>query len=174
MRPALGPGALGRPGGSGWRGRWEGGSGWGRHVNPRPFNFNVWKIHYKFKKKKKKRELFWAQVLGTRLPRLYPYLGICYLLTRGFPCGSVVTNPHAQQMQVRSLGQEDPLEKEMSTHSSLLAWEIPWIEGPGWLKSIGLPRGGHYWATEHTHTHTHTHTTRYLTFPKYKKHVLNY
>ena len=33
MRQALGPGALGRPGGSGWRGRWEGGSGWGRHVN---------------------------------------------------------------------------------------------------------------------------------------------
>ena len=41
MRQALGPGALGRPGGSGWRGRWEGGSGWGRHVNSRPFDFNV-------------------------------------------------------------------------------------------------------------------------------------
>ena len=37
MRQALGPGALGRPGGSGWRGRWEGGSGWGRHVNSRTF-----------------------------------------------------------------------------------------------------------------------------------------
>ena len=48
MRQALGPGALGRPGGSGWRGRWEGGSGWGRHVNPGLFHFNV-------KKKKKKR-----------------------------------------------------------------------------------------------------------------------
>ena len=41
MRQALGPGALGRPGGSGWRGRWERGSGWGRHVNSRPFHFNV-------------------------------------------------------------------------------------------------------------------------------------
>ena len=41
MRQALGPGALGGPGGSGWRGRWEGGSGWGRHVNSRPFHFNV-------------------------------------------------------------------------------------------------------------------------------------
>ena len=41
MRQALGPGALGGPGGSGWEGRWEGGSGWGRHVNPRPFHFNV-------------------------------------------------------------------------------------------------------------------------------------
>ena len=41
MRQALGPGALGGPGGSGWGGRWEGGLGWGRHVNPRPFHFNV-------------------------------------------------------------------------------------------------------------------------------------
>ena len=38
MRQALGPGALGRPGGSGWRGKWEGGSGWGTHVNPWPFH----------------------------------------------------------------------------------------------------------------------------------------
>ena len=41
MRQALGPGALGRPGGRGWRGSWQGGSGWGRHVNSRPFHFNV-------------------------------------------------------------------------------------------------------------------------------------
>ena len=42
MRQALGPGALGRPRGIGWRGRWEGGSGWGTHVNPWLFHFNVW------------------------------------------------------------------------------------------------------------------------------------
>ena len=42
MRQALGPGALGRPRGSGWRGRWEGGSGWGAHVNPWLIHFNVW------------------------------------------------------------------------------------------------------------------------------------
>ena len=53
MRQALGPGALGGPGGSGWRGRWEGGSGWGRHVNPRPFISMYDKIHYKYKKNKK-------------------------------------------------------------------------------------------------------------------------
>ena len=41
MRHALGPGALGGPGGSGWGGRWEGGLGWGRHVNPRQFHFNL-------------------------------------------------------------------------------------------------------------------------------------
>ena len=42
MRQALGPDALGRPGGSGWRGRWEGGSGWGIHVNPWLIHVNVW------------------------------------------------------------------------------------------------------------------------------------
>ena len=40
------------------------------------------------------------------------------------------------EMQVQSLGQEDPLEKEMSTHSSILAWEIPWTEGAGGLQSF--------------------------------------
>ena len=40
-------------------------------------------------------------------------------------------------------GQEDPLEKEMATHSSVLAWEIPWIEEPGGLQSMGLPRVRH-------------------------------
>ena len=42
-----------------------------------------------------------------------------------------------QELQVQSLGQEDPLEKEMATHSSMLAWEIPWTEGPGRLQSMG-------------------------------------
>jgi len=52
----------------------------------------------------------------------------------GFPHGSVVENPPAmQETQVQSLGQEDPLEKEMATHSSILAWEIPWTEEPGRL-----------------------------------------
>ena len=41
-------------------------------------------------------------------------------------------------MQVRSLGWEDPLEKEMATHSSILAWKIPWTEEPGRLQSMGL------------------------------------
>ena len=41
------------------------------------------------------------------------------------------------EMWVRSLGQEDPLEKDMATHSSILAWEIPWAEEPGGLQSVG-------------------------------------
>ena len=44
-----------------------------------------------------------------------------------------------QMMQVQSLGQEDPLEKEMSAHSSSLAWEIPWTEEPGGPQSVGSP-----------------------------------
>ena len=60
-----------------------------------------------------------------------------------FLCGSVVKNlPAGQEMQVPSLVREDPLEKEMATHSSVLAWEIPWTEEPGGLQSTGSQRLG--------------------------------
>ena len=52
-----------------------------------------------------------------------------------------------QEMQVRTLGQEDPLKEEMATHSSILAWEIPWTGDPGRLQSMGLQRVGHNWAS---------------------------
>ena len=48
-----------------------------------------------------------------------------------------------QQLQVRSLGQKDPLEEEMATCSSILAWEIPWTEKPGGLQSKGSQRVGY-------------------------------
>ena len=51
--------------------------------------------------------------------------------------------PTMQETQVQSLGQEDPLEKEMATHSSTIAWKIPWTEEPGRLQSMGLQRVGH-------------------------------
>ena len=50
--------------------------------------------------------------------------------------------PAKHEMRVLSLGQEDPLEKEMATHSSILAWEIPWTEEPGGLQSLGSQRVG--------------------------------
>ena len=58
---------------------------------------------------------------------------------RGFPGGSVVKNPpaNAGETWVRSLGRQDPLEKEMATHSSILGWKIPWTEEPGGLQSMG-------------------------------------
>ena len=46
-------------------------------------------------------------------------------------------------MQVHSLGQEDPLEEGMATHSNILAWRIPWTEEPDWLQSTGSQRVGH-------------------------------
>ena len=51
--------------------------------------------------------------------------------------------PEMQETRVRSLGQEDPLEKEMATHSSILVWRIPWKEEPGRLQSMGSQRVGH-------------------------------
>ena len=48
-----------------------------------------------------------------------------------------------QETRVQSLGREDPLEKEMATHSSTLAWKIPWTEEPGRLQSVGSQRVGH-------------------------------
>ena len=64
-------------------------------------------------------------------------------MTKGFPGGSVVKNlPIMQETQVQSLGQEDPLEKEMATHSSILAWRILWTEEPNRLQSMGSQRVG--------------------------------
>ena len=56
-----------------------------------------------------------------------------------------------QEMQVWSLGLEDPLEEEMALHSSILACEVPWTAEPGGLQSLGLQRVGHDWLTEHAH-----------------------
>ena len=64
-----------------------------------------------------------------------------------FPHGSIVKNPPAkqetQETQVQSLGREDPLEEKMATHSSILAWKIPWTEEPGGLQSTGSQRVRH-------------------------------
>ena len=51
--------------------------------------------------------------------------------------------PAMQETQVPTLGQEDPLEKEMATHSSILAWKIPWMDKPSKLQSMGSQRVGH-------------------------------
>ena len=63
---------------------------------------------------------------------------------RGFPGGSVVKNPPAMpETQVQSLGLEDPLEKEMATQFSILAWRIPGTEEPGGLQTMGSQRVRH-------------------------------
>ena len=86
--------------------------------------------------------------------------GGAVILHRGFPGGSVVKNPLAmqdpQETYAQSLGQEDPLEEEMATHSSILPWRIPWKEEPGGLQSMGSQSQTQL--SKHTHIHTHTHT----------------
>ena len=69
--------------------------------------------------------------------------------------------PEMQETRVQSLGQKVPLEKEMATHSSLLAWRIPWTGEPGGLQSIGLQRVRHDRATN---TFTFIHTVQHLAF----------
>ena len=69
--------------------------------------------------------------------------------------------PGKQETWVWSLSWEDPLEKGMATHSSILAWRIPWTEEPDGLQFTGSQRVGQDWVTnthKHTHTHIHTHT----------------
>ena len=66
-----------------------------------------------------------------------------------------------KETQIPSLDGEDPLEENMATHSSILAWRIPWTEEPGRLNSIGSQRvrlNGSDLAHAHTHIHAHTHT----------------
>ena len=60
----------------------------------------------------------------------------------GFPGGSVKNLPPMKETRVQSMGQKDPLEKGLVTHSSILAWRIPGTEEPGGLQSMGLQRVG--------------------------------
>ena len=72
---------------------------------------------------------------------------ICIYFWASLVAQMVKNLPVMTNTQVWSLGQEDPLEKEMETHSSNLAWRMPWIEEPGGLQCMGLQRVGHNWAT---------------------------
>ena len=67
--------------------------------------------------------------------------------------------PEVQETWIWSLYWDGPLEKGMATHSSILAWRIPWTEEPGGVHSMGSQRVGHSWGTN-THTHTHTQYAR--------------
>ena len=84
--------------------------------------------------------------------------GLChYKSPLEAPGGSLVNNlPAMQKTWVRSLGQEDPLEKGMATHSSILAWESPWTEEPDGLQSMGTQRVRHDLKMEHKHKQAHT------------------
>jgi len=91
--------------------------------------------------------IFPTQILR---PGFDPWIGKMLTYWWGFPDSSVVKNPPAmketQELRVWSLGREDPLKKEIATHSSILAWKAAWIEDSGELHSIGSQRVGHDWA----------------------------
>ena len=77
----------------------------------------------------------------------------CILVFKGFPGGSEVKASACNvETWVRSLGWEDPLEKEMATYSSILAWRIPWMEELGRLQSMGRKQSD---TTEQLHFHFH-------------------
>ena len=79
-----------------------------------------------------------ADVSAFPWPLSLPQAVLIIPFPEGFQVGSVIKNPPAkQETQVRSLGQKDPLEKEMATYSSILAWRVPWTEKPGRLQSMG-------------------------------------
>ena len=76
--------------------------------------------------------------------RLFSFAFISITLGGGSLVAQMVKRlPTVRETQVQSLGREDPLEKEMATHSSILAWKIPWMEEPGWLLSMGSQRVRH-------------------------------
>ena len=70
------------------------------------------------------------------------YLVCPWKLSTSLAAQTVKRLPATRETWVQSLGQEDPLEKEMATHSSTFAWKIPWTEKPGWLQSMGSQRAG--------------------------------
>ena len=77
------------------------------------------------------------------------------MMVIGIPRGAVVKTclsmQEMQEMQVQFMGQEDPLEEEMATHSSILAWRIPMDRGAWWVPSTGLQRVGHDWVCMQAH-----------------------
>ena len=110
-------------------------------------------IHYWGPKKNKEEEEGWTLSLSLSLSLsgdTHFFLGFniwALELGTSLVAQMVKCLPTMQETQVQSLGQEDLLEKEIATHSSILAWKIPWTEEPGWLQSTGWQRVGHDWAT---------------------------
>ena len=94
--------------------------------------------------RKQQLELDMEQQTGSKKGKEYVKAVYCHpAYLTSLVAQMVKRLPTMQETQVRSLGLEDPLEKEMATHSSILVWKIPWMEKPGWLLSMGLQRVRH-------------------------------
>ena len=103
------------------------------------------------------KQLFWLLTVYISLPAFVLYINksfnsFVFGFSSSMSCGAslvaqTVRNPPAvRETWVWSLGWEDPLEEGTATHSSILAWRIPWTEEPGRLQSMGLQSFGHDWA----------------------------
>ena len=90
----------------------------------------------------------------TRYFPVYHFKFILYYSWGSLVAQMVKNLPAMLETWVQSLGQEDPLEKKMATHSSLLAWKIPWSEEPGRLQSVGSQRIRHDWGTNFLSLHS--------------------
>jgi hypothetical protein len=90
-----------------------------------------------------RKEVYLSHLTFRFVPRLFNWNVSVFIICQH--CTQAVKNsPAMQETLVRSLGWEDPLEKEMATHSSILAWKISRTEEPGGLQSMGSQRVGHY------------------------------
>ena len=104
----------------------------------------------------KRMWIYYVKILAFKIIDVIKII-LCFIHpSMGFPSGSVVKNlptvPKMQETQVQSLSWEDPLEEGMATHSSILAWRIPWTEEPGGLQSMGSQRVRHDWSAWAQHT----------------------
>ena len=98
-----------------------------------------------------------------------------YIRTGASLAAQLLKNPPAMQKTlVHFLGGEDPLEKGMATHSSMLAWRIAWTKEPGRLQSMGSQRVGQDWVAKHTvYAHIHTHTHTYMNWHRWQQGTVN-
>ena len=91
-------------------------------------------------------------IIHWRTSGLFPFGGITDKLGTSLVAQTIKRLPATWETRVWFLGREDPLEKEVATHSRTLAWKIPWTEEPCRLQSMGSQRVGHDWATSLTHS----------------------
>ena len=96
------------------------------------------------------------------------FLRVKHIPTLSLVSHTVKRLPTMRETQVQFLGREDPLEKEMATHYSILAWKIPWTEDPGRLQSMGSQRVRHDWVTSLHFTLWSNYSTR-MYLPKRKE-----
>ena len=87
--------------------------------------------------------LVWGRNKGIEKEVKHKYLAAFIMVHVSLVAQMVKSLPAMKETRVQGLGWEDPLKKEMATHSSILVWEIPWTEEPGGLQSMGSQRVGH-------------------------------